>query len=78
MLHWVPLLLKREFDSIHMDRDTAHARRVNRTDFRGIGHPTLSLGSLRQSVVWGGVVSPLTRRKIETVAARHRIITGIT
>ena len=71
--------MKREFDPIHMDRDTAHARRVNRTDFRGIGHPTLSLGILRQLVVWGGcVVSPLTRRKIETVAARHRIITGIT
>ena len=27
-------IMKREFDTIHMDRDTAHARRVNRTDFR--------------------------------------------
>ena len=49
----VRVKMKREFDTIHMDRDTAHARRVNRTDFRGIGHPTLSLGSSRESVVWG-------------------------
>ena len=44
-----------------MDRDTAHARRVNRTDFRGIGHPTLSLGSFTSIGGVGGVWCPLSR-----------------
>ena len=56
--------MKREFDTIRVDRDTAHARRVNRTDSRGIGHPTLSLGSLRQSVVWGVCGVPSHSRNI--------------
>ena len=43
------------------DKDTVHARRVNRTDFRGIGHPTLSLGNSRHSMVWGRVWCPLSR-----------------
>ena len=65
--------MKREIDTIRLDRDMVHASRVNHTDFRGIGHPTLSLGSLRHftlayvhthlrhRVVWGGVWCPLSR-----------------
>ena len=34
-------IMKREIDSIRVDRDMVHARRVNHTDFRGIGHPSL-------------------------------------
>ena len=45
--------MKREIDTTHMDRDMAHARRVSHTDFHGTVHPTLSLGSLREMVVWG-------------------------
>ena len=45
--------MKREIDTTRMDRDMAHARRVSHTDFHGTVHPTLSLGILRQMVVWG-------------------------
>ena len=53
-------MMKREIDSIHVNRDTAHARCVIRTDFHGIGHPTLSL-----VISWcvGVCGVPVTRQK---------------
>ena len=53
--------MKREIDTLLTDRDMALARRVSHTDFRGTVHPTLSLGNLRQPVVWGGAWCPLSR-----------------
>ena len=52
--------MKREIDSIRVNRDTAHARCVIRTDFHGIGHPTLSL-----VISWcvGVCGVPVTRQK---------------
>lgn len=55
-----PFILKREIDSIHVNRDTVHARCVNRTEFHGIGHPTLSLVN---SWCVGVCGVPLTRQK---------------
>ena len=52
--------MKREIDSIHVNRDTAHARCVIRTDFHGIGHPALSL-VISWCVCVCGV--PVTRQK---------------
>ena len=52
--------MNREIDSIRVDRDMARASRVSHTEFRGTGHPTLSLGSLRHRVVWGVVWCPLS------------------
>ncbi len=43
--------MKREIDTIRTDRDMTHARRVSHTDFHGTVHPTLSLGSLCQTVL---------------------------
>ena len=53
-------MMKREIDSIHVNRDTAHARCVIRTDFHGIGHPALSL-VISWCVCVCGV--PVTRQK---------------
>ena len=61
IIHTPLVKMKREIDSIRVDRDMVHARRVNHTDFRGIGHPSLSLGCLHHRVVWGGVWCPLSR-----------------
>ncbi len=49
--------MKREFDTTRMplDRDTVHAKRVNRTDFRGTGHPMVHPIS-RQFTSFYGVV----------------------
>ena len=54
--------MKREIDSIHVNRDTAHARCVIRTDFHGIGHPTLSL-VISWCVGVCGVPVDVTRQK---------------
>ncbi len=43
--------MKREIDSKHVDRDTVHARRVNRKDFHCTGHPILSLVISRHVMV---------------------------
>ena len=50
----VQMKMKREIDSIRVDRDMVHARRVNHTDFRGIGHPrcTPSKQSIFMSISW--------------------------
>ena len=72
------LYVKREIDTLLTDRDMAHARRVSHTDFRGTVHSTLSLGIYVKWWCVGVRAVPSHARKIETVAARHRIITGIT
>ena len=67
--------MNREIDSIHVNRDTAHARCVIRTDYHGTCHPTLSL-----VISWcvGVCGVPVTRPKTKRWLPAKEASMGIT